>query len=132
MSIKVLLVEDNAIAQKFSVFILSAYQCEVDLARDGAEALSLLMQKKYDMIFVDYGLPDITGSVLTKKIREIKAFEKLPVIGLSAHDAKVNGVDYQHDYEQECLQAGMDVYMTKPLREEQVVELLKTYVPDKV
>src|SRR5689334_23023361 len=128
MSIKVLLIDDNVLAQKFTLIILKPYQCEVDIAVDGAQALSLLAEKKYDMLFVDYGLPDIKGPQLSQKIREMEGCETVPIIALSAHSPQV----FEVNYEQECLEAGMDCYITKPLQEEQAVELLKKYVTDKI
>src|SRR5690348_6291802 len=128
MTIKVLLVDDSQLAQKFTVFILKNCHCEIDTASDAREALSLLEQEKYDIIFVDYGLPDIKGPELAKKMRAIKGCETLPIIALSAHDPQVNEVDY----ELECLNAGMNLYITKPLYEERAYELFKTYIPDKI
>ncbi len=129
MAINVLLVDDSLLAQKFTIFILKRCQCDIDVAADAKEALSLLLEhKKYDIIFVDYGLPDLKGPDLTKKIRKIEGYEKLPIIGLSAHEPKMQEVDY----ELECLNAGMNLYITKPLYEERAQELFKTYIPDKI
>lgn len=128
MAINVLLVDDSLLAQKFTVFILKNCHCVVDAAIDAKEALSLLEHKKYDIIFVDYGLPDIKGPELAIKIRKIEGCEKLPIIALSAHEPKIDKIDY----ELECLDAGMNLYLTKPLYEERVHELFKTYIPDKV
>ncbi len=128
MTIKVLLVDDSLLAQKFTIFILKSCNCIVDTAGDAQEALALLGQKKYDIIFVDYGLPDLKGPELTLKIRKIEGCEKLPIIGLSAHEPRM----YEVDYELECINAGMDLYITKPLYEERAQELFKTYIPDKI
>jgi len=127
MAINVLLVDDSLLAQRFTVFILKSCDCIVDAAVDAREALLLLEQKKYDIIFIDYGLPDMKGPELTQKIRKIKGCDKLPIIGLSAHEPKIEEVDY----ELECLNAGMNLYITKPLYEERAQELFKTYIPDK-
>lgn len=128
MTINVLLVDDSLLAQKFTVFILKNCHCNVDVASDAREALSLLEHKKYDIIFVDYGLPGIKGPELAAKIRKIEGCEMLPIIALSAHEPKIHEIDY----ELECLNAGMNLYIMKPLYEERAQELFKTYIPDKI
>ena len=77
---------------------------------------------------MDYGLPGIKGPELATKIRKMKGHEKSPIIGLSAHEPRMHEVDY----ELECLNAGMNLYITKPLYEERAQELLKIYIPDKI
>jgi two-component system aerobic respiration control sensor histidine kinase ArcB len=129
MKIKILLSEDNYIAQRVTALTLEACNCDVDIAIDGKETLSLLEKNTYDLLFVDYGLPDMKGPELTKKIRAIKGLEKLPVVALSAHQpGDIEG----KNFELECLRADMNAYFTKPLYEDMIKDIFEAFIPHKI
>lgn len=82
---KILLIEDNKIAQRIPTLILESEGWNVDIADTGHRALNLLHNNFYDLIILDFGLPDFDGQTLAKIIRTILV-NVPPVIGLTAHE----------------------------------------------
>ncbi|MFI4957316.1 MAG: response regulator [Gammaproteobacteria bacterium] len=116
---KVLLVEDLPLAAKIARFILGDLNCDVDVATNGAEALQKAQSNAYDLIFMDVGLPDATGFEVTSRIR--KAGVQVPIYALTAHtDA---------DHRDQAIAAGMTGFLTKPLEEMAVRQLLLANIP---
>lgn len=103
--LKTLLVDDNEMGLKISRILLEELNCKVDLARDGQETLDKL-DKDYDVIFLDIGLPDINGLQLPKLIKERDNHKKTPIIALTAHASDED--------RRRCLEAGMDEFLSKP------------------
>lgn len=105
----ILLVEDDAIAQKMAKIILQEYfSCEVEIAATGSQALALVANKRFDLILTDIGLPDMDGFTLTKKIRQLGF--NLPIIGLTAHADQESRSSAQ--------ESNMNEVVVKPLSEE--------------
>lgn len=121
-NIKILLVEDNMISSRSAKGTLEKLGCTVDTAFSGTEALQLFKPGKYDLIFMDLGLPDMEGVEVTKKIRqqENNSQKATKIIALSAH------VD--DEIRRSCLSGGMDSAITKPLLIEHVVAILRTFL----
>jgi signal transduction histidine kinase/CheY-like chemotaxis protein len=120
---RVLLIEDNPIAQNIMELFFTSLQCEIDTADSGARALKLFTPGKYQFVLMDLGLPDLTGNEITARFREAEkdTQKRVPIIALTAHvDTKIT---------QNCLDAGMDQVMSKPLSREQAIQLLDYYVP---
>ena len=108
---RVLIVEDNAVNQLVIESMLTKHGVTVDIANDGVEALVKLATGSYAAVFMDCQMPNLDGYSTTTRIREREregAGGRLPVIALTAH--ATNG-----DRER-CLEAGMDDYLSKPLR----------------
>lgn len=106
----ILLVEDTPIAQKVACTALKALDCQVDVAPDGLTAEELAAENTYDLIFMDLGLPDISGIEATRRIREREITDnKLPVliVALTAHASEET---ISH-----CLEVGMQQVTNKPL-----------------
>lgn len=107
--INVLLVEDNPMSQKVASIMLKEFGCKVNLAESGYEALMKIRLEKFDIIFLDIGLPDMNGCALAKEILSLEnnANNKTPLIALTAHaleeDRKV------------FLQAGISDILVKPI-----------------
>lgn len=120
---RILVVEDNFLAQMVTQSLLTHFQCAVDIADTGAKALDLAAQHQYDMIFMDVGLPDMEGYEVTRTLREIKADKILPIIGLSAH------VDEEH--QQRALEVGMTQLLIKPLTVELCEQLIQHFILNK-
>lgn len=116
--VRVLLVEDNAIAAQTTQDILRTLGCEVDIANSGKIALRLFKSGEYDLIFMDLGLPDINGASLTKKIRKIeeKSGQKTAIFALSAH--------IDENIKAECKSSDMDDVFAKPLLRNHAIEIL--------
>ena len=110
-SYRILLVEDNALAQKVATSMLNTLQCEVDIAESGRRALMLFEPRKYDLILMDVGLPDLSGSTVAELIRQLEIKQssllRVPIIALTAH--------MNDSLLKECREAGMDDVLQKPL-----------------
>ena len=116
----ILLVEDEPIVQKVHSSLLEKFGCHVDLAENGEQALAKSIND-YDIIFMDVGLPDISGIDVTKKIRlEINREKQIPIIVLTGY--------VQEDIKNQCLAAGADAVFTKPISSEKLKMVLQNYV----
>jgi signal transduction histidine kinase/ActR/RegA family two-component response regulator len=105
---RVLVVEDNRVNQYVAQRMLARLGCQVEIAPDANEALTLFDRNLYDVVFMDCGLPGMDGYQLTETIRRREnGARRTPVVAMTA--AALDG-----DREK-CLAAGMDDYLTKPL-----------------
>lgn len=120
---KILLVEDNTIAQKTTSLLLDALGCEVDLADCGAQAITLFAPGKYALVFMDIGLPDMNGYQVTEQLRKMEQGTEFhaPILGLSAHVAQ------EEEEQLSASAAGIDEMYSKPLRQSQAIALLRQY-----
>lgn len=119
----VLLVEDNEVNRKVAVRLLERIGCRVDIAIDGVEALQKTEQQDYDIVFMDVYMPRMDGYEATRRIREReKGSSKHQVIIAMTANAM------EGDREQ-CLQAGMDDYLSKPFKESDLRAMLARWKP---
>jgi CheY-like chemotaxis protein len=118
--IRTLLVEDNPINQKVAKKLLEKNGCQVAVANNGREALQSLTnaQWNFDVVFMDVQMPVMDGLEATKEIRRIETTngKHLPVFALTAHISKQD--------EEQCLAAGMDLHLTKPIKMEPLLAAL--------
>lgn len=121
---KVLVVEDNAIAQKVARTLLHSMDCQVDLASSGEEAIDQIKSHHYDLIFMDIGLgAGADGYEVTRQIRQQeKNNEHTPIVALTAHAAEEN--------KQQCIGAGMDAVLSKPITKAHASNILNHFVRD--
>jgi CheY-like chemotaxis protein len=119
---QILLVEDNIINQKVAQRLLNRLGYHADVAANGAEALRALEQTVYELVLMDLHMPEMDGLQATRLIRQQLPAERQPVV--VAMTAAVLVEDRQA-----CLAAGMDAFITKPVRTEQLIELLQTFCP---
>ena len=120
--IHVLVTEDSAPAALALISALKRQNCSVDHAKTGISAVSMAQDNLYDIIFMDIGLPDISGLEATKEIRK---FSSAPIIALTGH----------LDKEEVCLEAGMQELLPKPASLTSIEAILGKYVffpPDEV
>lgn len=124
-SVRILLAEDNPINQKLGEVILNKAGYNVDIANNGREAVDLFLldQNKYDLILMDIDMPELDGLEATREIRK-NGFKRVPIIALTAAAMKED--------RDRCLQAGMNDYMTKPIKRELVFKTLKKWIFDRV
>lgn len=115
----VLLVEDNLINQKIVVLSLKKMVKTIDIASNGKEALDKFGTSKYDIILMDIQMPIMNGIVSTKKIREIEASttSHTPIIAITANALLGD--------KEECIEAGMDDYISKPFQIEVLIQKMK-------
>ena len=116
--LKILLVEDNIVNQKVAMRTLERLGYTVDLAENGHKAVSAVESKSYDLVLMDVHMPEMDGLEASIYIRDnIPAENKPLIIALTA------GV-LQKDKEL-CLNAGMDMFLSKPFKIDSLVEVLK-------
>lgn len=122
--IDILVVEDNPINQRVMMRMLEKLGFDaVDMAANGIEALESTALKKYDIVFMDVQMPEMDGITATQKLRERegnKATVQPVIIALTASALKGD--------REMCLQAGMDHYLIKPLKLEELSEMLETVI----
>ena len=114
--LRVLLAEDNIINQKVARITIEGFGAEVDVAGNGVEALELLDRFSYDLILMDVRMPEMDGVEATRRIRA-QGFN-LPIYALTADAMKGDRERFLH--------AGMNGYLSKPLVEKELVELLSS------
>lgn len=96
-------------------------ECEVDVVENGKEAVEIYSKDKYDIIFMDIQMPEMDGYQATQEIRKLDGENKnTPIVAITA-----NALD--GDKEQ-CLEAGMNDYISKPIRAEQIEQIMYKYV----
>lgn len=123
--IKVLLVEDHSIAQKVELEVLKQLNCAVDAANNGVNALEFLSKNKYDIVFMDLGLPDIDGLTLTETIRRSGGKNaSIPIVALTVYS--------DNEYKNRAIWVGMNDFIAKPLTTENCEKALRTYVTSNV
>jgi two-component system, OmpR family, aerobic respiration control sensor histidine kinase ArcB len=122
---KILLVEDDDVVQKVHRTMLERLGYYVDIAETGGKALAMLPEK-YHIIFMDIGLPDITGLEVTHAIRkkeQEKNLNRIPVIAITAHGSKED--------KENCLKAGIDEMAVKPITLPEFEEILGRWFGNK-
>gem|GEM_PF-1493732 len=109
-ALSVLVVEDNRVNQRVVTKMLESLGAQSEVAQDGAEALACVMERRFDAILMDCQMPVMDGYEASRSIRDHEAQEggHVPIIGLTANAMP--------DDRERCLAAGMDDYLTKPLR----------------
>lgn len=118
-SLRVLLAEDNAVNQKLAVRLLEKRGHRVTVANNGREALAALDRDRFDAVLMDVQMPEMDGFAATAAIRERERASgaHLPVIAMTAHAMKGD--------RENCLAAGMDGYVSKPLRPDELFTALE-------
>ena len=130
---RILTVEDNPINQEVVQCMLAKVGCSCETAADGPTALSMISSRPYDLILMDCQMPAMDGYEVTAAIRDKEQAgrlpasgrgpkERLPIIAMTANVLKGD--------REKCLAAGMDDYLSKPFRPEQLFECLESWLPD--
>jgi CheY-like chemotaxis protein len=116
-SLHILVADDNLVNQKVAERMLERLGHTVALANDGKEALSAIKTASFDLIMMDVQMPEMDGLEATRRIREWEAGKtRIPIIALTAHA--------MDSHRQECLAAGMDSFLAKPI----LLEALKLQI----
>jgi CheY-like chemotaxis protein len=117
-SFRILLVEDNAVNQKVALAMLRRNGFEADVANDGLEGVAKVKAGNYDVVLMDWHMPEMNGLEATAVIRNEVSADRQPwIIGLTAN-AMIGD-------REKCIQAGMDDYVTKPLRKDDLLAALQ-------
>ena len=118
---RVLVVEDNVVNQKVAVALLRKMGCLVDVAANGREGCDLAALLPYEMILMDCQMPEMDGCEATREIRAREGDARhTPIIALTA--------GAMSDDRERCLEAGMDGYISKPVRQDQLREAVEQWL----
>ena len=123
-SVRILLAEDNPVNQKLAKLMLGKAGYQVEVANNGAEAVEMYTTSPnaFDLIFMDVQMPEMDGKEATQAIRQ-NGFENVPIIAMTAHAMKGD--------REMCLEAGMNDYITKPIKREAVFAIIEKNVFNK-
>lgn len=120
---KILIVDDNAINRMVAAGLLAPFQMQIDMAESGKMALSMVQEKKYDLIFMDHIMPDMEGIETTKNIRALDGsyYKALPIIALTA--------DAMTESQKLFAEASMNGFVAKPIDMAQITRVLLQWLP---
>jgi PAS domain S-box-containing protein len=123
-SVRILLAEDNPVNQKLAVMMLGKAGYTVDVAGNGKKAVATFTKApdSYDLIFMDVQMPEMDGKAATQTLRRL-GFDEIPIVAMTAHAMKGD--------REMCLDAGMNDYITKPIKRETVFEMIQKFVFEK-
>ncbi|MEP0747243.1 MULTISPECIES: response regulator [unclassified Coleofasciculus] len=120
--LRILLAEDNIVNQKVALYLLSQMGYRADIASNGLEVLEALHRQSYDVVLMDVQMPEMDGLTATRRIiGEWLPASRPRIIAMTANAM-------QGDRE-ECLKAGMDDYLSKPIRTEELIQALSKCQP---
>ena len=121
-----LLVEDNPVNQIFARLLLKKLGCDVVIANNGQEGLDLLAEGPYDVVLADVQMPVMDGLTMARRIRTAEADtgRHQPIIGVTAHAMRTD--------RDQCLLAGMDGYVPKPIKVRDLVAAVESVLPVRV
>nr|WP_229259329.1 hybrid sensor histidine kinase/response regulator [Duganella aceris] len=118
---QVLVVDDNVINQQVAREVLMRAGVHVTLADNGADAVRMVDQRRYDAVLMDIQMPGMDGYEATARIRAKSQHARLPVIAMTAH--AVSG------FRESSLSMGMNDYVTKPIEPERLFSMLAGWIP---
>ena len=113
---RILVVEDNPTNSEIAVAILESAGMKADTAENGRVALERVQTNDYDAVLMDVQMPEMNGYEATRQIRSDPRMRTLPIIAMTAHAMRGD--------EEKCIQAGMDGYISKPVRQVRLFQLL--------
>src|SRR6185369_6978364 len=117
---RVLLVEDNPVNQQVACAFLTMVKLEVEVAENGREAIERLKHETFDAVLMDMQMPEMDGLTATRLIRAMPQHARLPIIAMTAGAM-------EHDV-QDCLAAGMNAHVSKPIDPRQLVRTLLAWI----
>ncbi len=120
--VRVLVVEDNTVNQKVALTILAKLGIRADVASDGREGVEMLKLLPYDIVFIDCQMPVMNGYEAVAEIRKLKGpNQRVAIVALTA--------DAMQESRERCLAAGMDDFITKPVRPVDFLNALERWLP---
>ncbi len=118
---RVLVVDDNIVNQKMAVKMLEKLGCTTEVADNGLEAVKRVGKSTYDLVLMDCQMPEMDGYEATAKIRLQESSSKHTlIVAMTAHAMKGD--------RERCLKAGMDDYIAKPIKKENLFEMMEKWI----
>lgn len=123
---KILLVDDNEMNLKVAKGLLEPYKMQIDVAMNGKEAIEMVLDKHYHLVFMDHMMPVMDGVEATKTIRELEGsyYADLPIVALSANATA--------EAKELFMKEQMSDFIAKPIRMKEITECLLRWLPDEV
>ena len=119
--LKILLVEDNVHSQKVTLNMLKKLGFQADAVANGLEALQALERQHYDLVLMDIRMPEMNGLDATQIIRRLWPNDGPTIIAITAYSLEGD--------REKCLEAGMDDYISKPVKLEDLENMLRKHTP---
>jgi CheY-like chemotaxis protein len=116
---RVLVAEDYQVNQQLAKRLLEKMGCSVDVAQNGVEVLNRIDGSQYDIIFMDCLMPEMDGYEATRRIRSQEKGDHTTIVAITA-----NALEGERE---KCLHAGMDDYISKPVKALDLEEMLEKY-----
>ena len=120
---RILLVDDNPIAQTITSTILRKHAYEVDCASSGAEAVRCVAASHYDLILMDLQMPGMDGFQTMSALRGSGECQGVPILALTANT--------EEDYREACAKHGMDGFLEKPIRPRELISAIERHIRPK-
>ena len=119
----VLVAEDNIVNQRLATCVLEREGHRVQVASSGAEAIAMLERDEFDLVLMDIQMPGLDGLQAAARIREMErnTGKRLPIVAMTAQTGDAD--------QQRCLKAGMDAYVSKPIRVSELMNLIESVCP---
>ena len=118
-----LIVDDNLVNRRVAAGLMRPFAMQVDTAKSGKEAIEMIRQKEYHLIFMDHMMPDMDGVQTTHVIRELEGeyYKNVPIIALTAN--AISGV------KEMFLAEGMNDFIAKPINIKELSEKILDWLP---
>jgi len=116
----ILIAEDNAVNQTLALRLVESMGLTADLATDGAAAVAAFEKRNYDLILMDCQMPGLDGYEATRRLRSLPRGAAVPVVAMTANAMKGD--------RDRCIAAGMNEYLSKPVRADRLREILSQYL----
>ena len=123
---RVLLAEDNQINQKYAFAVLDSLGLRVDVVGDGREAVEAFRERTYDLVILDMKMPNVDGHEAAHEMRQLEQEAdrgRVPIVAMTA--SALAGE------RERCLAIGMDDFLAKPARREDLIDLVQRYLPER-
>ncbi len=119
---RILVVDDNPVNRQVAQRMLEKLGCQVDIAENGQEAVTMLRSTSYALVLMDCEMPQMNGYQATQQIRAMEgAGRRTPIVALTACTTRIE--------RQSCIDCGMDDFLSKPLRAQLLSETLGRWLP---
>ncbi len=119
---KILIVEDNSQNMKMVLMALRPHGYTFLQATDGEEALKMAIRDKPDLIMMDIQLSKMSGLEVTRRLRQMPAFSRIPIIAVTAHAMKGD--------KEKAIEAGCDAYLPKPINTRRLPRVVAEMLPE--
>jgi len=117
---RILVVDDNSIAQTIASRVLRRHAYEVEIASDGPDALVKASQSEFNLILMDLQMPGMNGFETAQSIRALPAYAQVPIIAVTANCSS--------DYRDQCIRSGMQGFLAKPVQTRELVKTVEKFL----